>query len=155
MSDDNKQDEAPPFIDPNSGAAPQPGGFVMQQATETSVESGSGDEDRDPVLDHEIETQAGPAGEQPGNPDGENVSESGQSEDVSGDGNPDATSGASDDDADDADAEDDGEEEKDYSELLSQNADVVKKYIDENPEEKDAVKAAEAEGRNRSSIANY
>lgn len=129
MSDDKKQEEAP-FIDPNSGASMQPGAFVV---SEQPGEGPALDSDADPVLAHTTETQAAPAGPQPGDEDAPDASESGGEDDP---GNADASAG----------------EEKDYSELLSGTVAEVQAYLEQYPDEKDAVVKAEQSGQGRKGI---
>lgn len=128
-----------PYIDPNSGAAPQPGGFANAPVVSEEPQDSS-TEDRDPTYDATIETQAGPAGDQPGGESGDPVGT-----DVTEDGgNPDAGDGASEGDSDEnSDEEDSDEAQSDYAELLDKNVPEVQAYIDEHPEEKDAIIAAE------------
>lgn len=131
------------YIDPNSGAAPQPGGYA-NAPVQSEESQGGADEVRDPTYDATIETQAAPGGDQPGGTSGE-----ADGGDQTGDGgNPDAGDGASpagDGASPDGDGADtpSGDDSSDYSELLDKNVPEIQEYIDEHPEEKDAIIAAE------------
>ena len=146
MSDDNER-----YIDPNSGAAPQPGGFASAkiQVSEGEAEpkaSGKAQQESNPVDDAETEHSAAS-----GDTSGTEGSGEGQSEAGAGASDP---SGKS--DGSDGSEEDDSEEAaKDYSELLDGNVPEVQKYLDKNPDEAEAVKAAEAEGQARKGIVEY
>ena len=121
MSENTSESETQPYVDPNSGAAPQPGGFVAgaipqeAQADEKSTTDAGQD-----GADETEETQPESGGEQP------------TGEEQGG--------------------EQPSEEQKDYSELLSKGVDEVNEYIEQNPEERDAVVQAEQAGKNRKGI---
>ncbi len=86
-----------PYVDPNSGAAPQPGGFTAAPvARDESADSGTTEESTE---------ESEPQGE--------------------------------------------------YSELLSGKVEDVQKHIDKNPDQKDAIVAAEKDGQNRKGIVEY
>lgn len=152
MSDDEQQER---YIDPNSGAAPQPGGFAVS-VVETGKESPKQtNPPKDATYEAAQEHSAAPAGSQPGNPDGENASEAGTTESEDGGGNEaEVSAGASNDEgptttdesqgsADEAD--DQAGEEKDYSDVLAKKMPEVQRYMDQHPDEKAAIKAAEAQ----------
>lgn len=64
MSEQNEQSEqkqSEPYVDPNSGAAPQPGGFVT-----TMGETPQAETETDAVLEADKEHSAAPLGDQPG-----------------------------------------------------------------------------------------
>lgn len=75
-----------PYVDPNSGAAPQPGGLVSPGAVIEQQAPKMAEPPIDPIFDAEMEHSAGPQGSQPGNPDGENANEAGTSESEEGEG---------------------------------------------------------------------
>lgn len=134
------------YIDPNSGAAPQPGGYA-HTPVEVPAEEQSDSEPRDAAYDAAIEHEAAPLNDQPQN-DGETANEAGQTdEDETTDGGAPAeeesTDEAGDDEAGDDEAADEGEEKQDYSELLDQSLGPIQKYLDEHPGEAEAIKAAE------------
>ena len=117
------------YVDPNSGAAPQPGGFAGPHAVEVghgspnnevvvpgvSQDASMGlpaeEDEQQAAADKALETQA------------VDLSDSGESD--SGD---------------------------DYSELLSGTVDEVNAYLDANPDKRDAVVEAEKNGANRKGI---
>lgn len=116
MSENSESTER--YIDPNSGAAPQPGGFVagsipeQAQAKESATDAGQdGADPTEEATPRAVETE----------PETE------------------------------PETEDEGEGE-DYSELLSQGVDKVNEYIEQNPDERDAVIEAERAGKNRKGI---
>lgn len=149
-----QQQEKPRFVDPNSGAAPQPGGIAP-----TPVVNEDAPKQEEPpvdrVLDAERETQAGPAGEQPGDPDGTGLDPQDGDTDGETEGEPGGGDVTEDGEAEDGGETEDGEgepEEKDYSDVLSKGVPEVEQYIEDHPEEKDAVIAAEKQGKNRKGI---
>lgn len=162
------------YVDPNSGAAQQPGGFAMAKVvTEEKSKAKEAEPATDPSYDAKVEHSAGPAGEQPGDPDGANASETGQTAETEGGGSEeDPSAGASaeakgDSKSEEPEAEAEGsteepkqeetpaeepkqeegpkESEKDYSELLEKKLDEVQSYMDSNPDEVAAIQAAESE----------
>lgn len=116
------------YVDPNSGAASQPGGFAIG-SVETSERSEQAEPATDPAYDAAIEHSAAPAGEQPANPDGVNAGESGESAEEQGAGNSDPEPGAS--------------EDQDFSEVLEGSVADVENHVRRNPQDKDAIIAAE------------
>lgn len=86
MTEQNQQPSVPKrYVDPNSGAAPQPGGFVASGVKVKSQKQAN--PPVDPTYDASIEHQAAPQNTQPANPEGVNASESGTSEEGEGGGN--------------------------------------------------------------------
>lgn len=129
------------YIDPNSGAAPQPGGFVTPAAENPPQD----------IPSFENQVQSEPAQEDWDNQDAPQPAEEPQAEEPQ-----EAQADAQGDDSDaEADADDaESEEQGDYSELLAGTVEDVLAYIEEHPEEKEAVQAAEAEGKDRAGIRN-
>lgn len=126
------------YIDPNSGAAPQPGGFVTPAA----------DNPPQDIPSFENQAQSEPAQEDWDNQDAPQPAEEPQAEEPQADAEVEGEEGDA--DADDAESE----EQDDYSELLAGTVEDVLAYIEEHPEEKGAVQAAEAEGKDRAGIRN-
>lgn len=141
MSEDDQKEE-PRFIDPNSGAAPQPGGFVASVLPQETAgeDAGAARPDNDP------QAAEREAGEDAGNtPDmqgaaGADGADSTEDEQPQGE-----TEGGDEEEQPEAEA-------KDYSSVLSGGVKDVQKYLEAHPEEKDAVIAAEKQGKNRSTI---
>lgn len=162
MSDD--------YIDPNSGRAAQPGGFVAGGASNPIPDpepTPELDSEADASYEAEQEHSAGPAGEQPGgtsDADGatdaqpeaeggtEDSSAQAQAEDASDGGSTEEVPETGSEEVPDeggnertAGSEEEGEQsgEQDYSELLNQSLGPIQEYIDAHPDEKAAIQAAE------------
>ena len=147
-----------PYIDPNSGAAQQPGGLGVPPQEVVEVEE---------VVEPDVSTQIqdDPAGQDAVNPDPEASSQEELSERtgemVTGEGETLVTAeqaAASDDPtfpAEGSSVEEPVEEpveESDAFDPSEHNVDEVLAYITENPEEKDAILEAERAGRKRKTI---
>lgn len=144
MSKNDKKEELP-YVEPNSGATAQPGGFVAYGA-ESVMPAGS-DTPAVPDNDPEFEAKQGEAGKAV---EGENPNGDGQQ----GDAGSEASASPS---GDETEAGDNtgSTEENDYSELLEGNVPDVQKYLDEHPDEADAVKAAEKKGKGRAGVLDH
>lgn len=117
------------YIDPNSGAAPQPGGFVAfgeSNVQPEAIEETEETTEETPETPEEPETPETP--ETPEEPTGEDETEESEEEETPAEETPEEPA-----------------EGKDYSDLLSKSVDEVTAYIDEHPEEKDAIIAAESQ----------
>ena len=143
-----------PYIDPNSGAAQQPGGLGVPTQEVPEVEE---------VVEPDVSTQTqdDPAGQDAVNPDPEVSSQEELSERtgeaVTGEGEVLVTpeqAAASDDPTFPVEGSSDEEpvEESDTFDPSGHNVDEVLAYIAENPEEKDAILEAERAGRKRKTI---
>lgn len=142
------------YIDPNSGRAPQPGGFTAAPVVSTDPEDRDVDTDvQDPQdgapseqsTEEQLEEWA--KGDEDSEDDDESTEQT-EEPDASGDADKEESQ------------EDDSKEEpaKDYSELLSNNLPEVQAYLAEHPDEVDAVKAAEIDRAGddaRKGILNY
>lgn len=158
-----------PYVEPNSGAAPQPGGFVAF-GSESVMPAGS-DTPAVPDNDPQYEAKQGEASKAV---EGENPNKDGQQGDTSTE-TPDGEAGeqeqgtpteeeeaASEEQGGSEEEEQGGDaqpepapEEKDYSELLEKNVPDVQKYLDEHPDEAGAVKAAEKKGKGRAGVLEH
>jgi hypothetical protein len=147
MSDNNE--EQPRYIDPNSGAAPQPGGFVASVLPQETAgeDAGEARPDNDPQAAERAEGTE--QGNTPDAPAGQPAGDAGAD---GADGTEDAPTGDSTEEQTEEQAEETEAQAKDYSELLSGGVKDVQDYLKEHPEEKDAVIAAEKQGQNRKTL---
>lgn len=143
-----------PYIDPNSGAAQQPGGLGIPSQEVREVEE---------AVEPDVSTQIqdDPAGQDAVDPDPEAEPQEELSERTgemaTGEGETLVTpeqAAASDDPTFPAEESSDEEpvEESDAFDPSEHNVDEVLAYIAENPEEKDAILEAERAGRKRKTI---
>ena len=144
-----------PYIDPNSGAAQQPGGLGVPPQEVIGVEE---------VVEPDVSTQIqdDPDGQDAVNPDPEVSSQEELSERtgemVTGEGETVVTpeqAAASDDPtfpAEESSGEEGVEGESDAFDPSQHNVDEVLAYIAANPDEKDAILEAESAGRKRKTI---
>jgi len=142
-----KSEDQPRFIDPNSGAASQPGGFVSSMVG-TEAPAGS---DTPAVPDNDPQAAARAEGTEVGNtPDMAPIEESKKGEpEVSTEGG----DGGNEEPKGDPEPEPEPEPEaKDYTKLLDKNIPEVVKFLEKHPEEKDAVIEAEKAGKARAGI---
>jgi hypothetical protein len=171
MSKNEEEIDWSTYVDPNSGAAPQPGGFVAHGESSVMPEPAGSDIPQVPDNDPEFEAKQEDAS--PVEQEGENPNADGQTGEQEPEETPASPAGeqeqgqpaegeesGSSEGTEDAGTEGEGdatEEEsvKDYSEVLSGTNPEVQKYIDEHPDEKDAVIAAEKAGKNRAGIVEY
>lgn len=115
------------YIDPNSGRAPQPGGYAAAVVATDQVEDES---QVDEATEEETPTEET---EQPETPTEEEQPE--QEQPAEEEEQAPAT--------EEGEGEQPTESEKDYSELLDQNLGPIQEYLQEHPDELEAVKAAE------------
>lgn len=156
-----------PYVDPNSGAAPQPGGYAGVEAAEKGFAI---------PADAELESEQSPAEyEAPGgNPsagavtvpqvegsddsEGSEENDSEETEDESGSaetgetGEPGAEGEADDDASVEHQAVDPRDPDVGAYDPSKYGVEEVNAYLAENPDQKDAVLAAEKKGKNRKSI---
>lgn len=129
------------FVDPNSGAAPQPGGYAGPEGVLnghgtpalTQFEAEASEEEVEALEETDDDT-----------PSDDTEADGG---DADGDADADADGGDGDDDA----KGDDGEEAVAYDPSEHSVKDV-QAYLAENPDQHDAVIAAEQAGKNRSTL---
>lgn len=149
---ENEKKKTEWFVDPNSGAASQPGGFVSPAVRavvpeETSVEETPAEEVEETVAEEveetveeeELSTEEVPAEE--GAPADVETSTAGSL-------NP--RLGTSTEPEPEPEVE--PEPQEDFSEVLSGNLQDVRKFLEANPDKREALIEAEKAGKNRSGI---